>query len=181
MLADGRLHLSGIELLAPHLTPANTQALLQRAVHKSKEAIKELVAELKPKPDVPDSIRKLPERRGVGAPDQPAHGTPLQRPEPGLVQRPEPGAEMPSDALAPAALQLGPDPVPPPMSAGAPLRERAQKTGLVEPLGQGRYKVQFTASAAFRDKLERLRALMRPSVPDGDLGRHPRSRGHREA
>jgi len=29
--------------------------------------------------------------------------------------------------------------------------------------------VQFTASAALRDKLERLRALMRSSVPDGDL------------
>jgi predicted restriction endonuclease len=40
----------------------------------------------------------------------------------------------------------------------------------VEPLAPGRYKVQFTASAELHDKLERLRALMRPSVPDGDLG-----------
>ncbi len=30
-------------------------------------------------------------------------------------------------------------------------------------------KVQFTASAEFRDKIERLTALMRASVPDGDL------------
>jgi predicted restriction endonuclease len=30
--------------------------------------------------------------------------------------------------------------------------------------------VQFTASAELHDKLERLRALMRASVPDGDLG-----------
>jgi hypothetical protein len=30
--------------------------------------------------------------------------------------------------------------------------------------------VQFTASAALRDKLERLAALMRSEVPDGDLG-----------
>jgi hypothetical protein len=30
--------------------------------------------------------------------------------------------------------------------------------------------VQFTASAALHEKLERLRALMRPQVPDGDLG-----------
>jgi hypothetical protein len=29
--------------------------------------------------------------------------------------------------------------------------------------------VQFTASAGLRDKLARLQALMRPSVPDGDL------------
>ena len=40
---------------------------------------------------------------------------------------------------------------------------------MVEPLAPGRYKVQFTASAELHDKLERLRALMRPSVPDGDL------------
>jgi len=40
---------------------------------------------------------------------------------------------------------------------------------VVEPLAPGRYKVQFTASAALCDKLERLRDLMRPSVPDGDL------------
>jgi predicted restriction endonuclease len=40
----------------------------------------------------------------------------------------------------------------------------------VEPLAPGRYRVQFTASAELHDKLERLRALMRSSVPDGDLG-----------
>jgi len=40
----------------------------------------------------------------------------------------------------------------------------------VEPLSPGRYRVQFTASADLRDKLERLTALMRSSVPDGDLG-----------
>ena len=40
---------------------------------------------------------------------------------------------------------------------------------MVEPLAPGRYKVQFTASAELHDKLERLQALMRSSVPDGDL------------
>jgi len=40
----------------------------------------------------------------------------------------------------------------------------------VEPLAPSRYKVQFTATAELRDKLERLRALLRQDVPDGDLG-----------
>ena len=40
----------------------------------------------------------------------------------------------------------------------------------MEPLSPGRYRIQFTASAELRDKLERLTALMRSSVPDGDLG-----------
>ena len=43
------------------------------------------------------------------------------------------------------------------------------RPAVVEPLAPARYKVQFTASAELHDKLERLRALMRPSVPDGDL------------
>jgi len=40
---------------------------------------------------------------------------------------------------------------------------------VVEALAPGRYKVQFTASAALREKLERLQALMLPQIPDGDL------------
>ena len=60
MLGDGRLHLSGIVELAPHLTDANCDELLARATHKTKAAIKELVAEIAPKPDVPSVVRKLP-------------------------------------------------------------------------------------------------------------------------
>jgi 5-methylcytosine-specific restriction endonuclease McrA len=41
----------------------------------------------------------------------------------------------------------------------------------VEPLAPSRYQVRFTASAELREKLERLQALMRYSVPDGDLAR----------
>ena len=39
----------------------------------------------------------------------------------------------------------------------------------IEPLSPARYKVQFTASAELRDKLQRLQALIRSSIPDGDL------------
>jgi hypothetical protein len=46
---------------------------------------------------------------------------------------------------------------------------RESQPALIEPLSPARYRVQFTASAELRDKLERLRALMRSSVPDGDL------------
>jgi hypothetical protein len=40
----------------------------------------------------------------------------------------------------------------------------------VEPLAPSRYKVQFTASAELREKLERLQALLRTELPDADLG-----------
>ena len=64
MLADGRLHLTAIAKLAPHLTPENREALLARAAHRGKREIEELVAELAPRPDVPALMRRLPEPRG---------------------------------------------------------------------------------------------------------------------
>jgi hypothetical protein len=144
MLADGRLHLSGIAKLAPHLTRENRDALLERATHRSKRQIEELVAEIAPRPDAPTMMRKLAERK--------------------LAER----------GTAPTALPLGPDPVTVPVlllrpdgvssPASAPV-----PPAVVQPLAPARYKVQFTASAELRDKLERLRALMRAAVPDGDL------------
>ena len=49
-----------------------------------------------------------------------------------------------------------------PRAAPAPRAE-------LEPLAPERYRVQFTASAELREKLARLQALMRSSVPDGNL------------
>ncbi len=124
MLGDGRLHLSGIALLAPHLTDDNCDSVLARATHKSKRQIKELVAELAPKPDVPSVIRKLP----AAPPAPPATAVQLRPERVEAPARPSP-----------------PPPAPPPV---------------VEPLRPERYRVQITASAELRDKLERLQALM---------------------
>ena len=63
MLRDGRLHLTGIAMLAPLLTRDNRDAVLARATHRSKRQIEELVAELSPRPDVPAVMRKLPDLR----------------------------------------------------------------------------------------------------------------------
>jgi hypothetical protein len=142
MLADGRAHLSGIAKLAPHLTPANRDALLARAAHKSKRQIQELVAELAPAPDAPAFIRKLPTRALIEvATDDP-----------------------PPDPATPE-LELRPDGVLP-TSDRPPARP-----AVIQPTAPERYKVQFTASAIFREKLHRLQALMRHAVPDGDLAR----------
>ncbi len=45
----------------------------------------------------------------------------------------------------------------------------AARPATIEPLAPARYKVQFTATAELREKLERLQALMRSSVPAADL------------
>ncbi len=63
MLADGRLHLSAIGRLAPHLAEANREAVLGRAANRSQREIEELVAELAPRPNLAAKVRKLPARR----------------------------------------------------------------------------------------------------------------------
>jgi hypothetical protein len=178
MLGDGRLHLTAIAKLAPHLTRENREALLTRAAHKSRREIEQLLAELVPRPDAPAVMRKLPERR-AGTTSSPAPRIGPDTEALSLGPRPEGGPsvdrqlrpdgvavrepERRPDAVAAADLDLSPR-----SAAALPAAPRAQPA-VVEPLAPGRYKVQFTASAALCDKLERLRDLMRPSVPDGDL------------
>lgn len=50
-------------------------------------------------------------------------------------------------------------------------RGSVSRSATVEPLAPGRFRVQFTASTELRDKLERLQALMRSTVPGGDLAK----------
>ncbi len=150
MLADGRLHLSGIGKLAPLLTAENCKTVLARAVHQSKREIEELVAELSPKPDAPTSIRKLPNRQEKRQPEQKAQLGPDQVEAPGSTSQND-KQELESPTASP-----------PPTPA-------ALKPAELKPLSPERYKVTFTASVELRDKLEKLKELMRSSVPDGDL------------
>jgi len=153
MLAEGSLHLTGIALLAPHLTAETRGELLGRATHRSKKQIEELIADLAPRPEVPERIRKVPER-GALKPALGPGGITHQELRPPTAS----GCANVSAAIPPALDELRPDGV----------GQRTRGTS-IQPLGGARYKVQFTASASLRDKLERLRALMRQEVPDGDL------------
>ncbi len=133
MLDDGRLHLSGIAVLAPYLTDTNCEGLLARATHKTKRELLVLVAEFAPKPDVSASIRKLPK----------------QRQNPASEHRTSGAAESTPSGKSPAV-----------EPASAPAPEPANRPPVVEPLAPARYRVQFTASAELHDKLQRLAALM---------------------
>jgi len=59
---SGQVHLTGLRLLAPHLTAENHCEVLAQAANKTKREIEELVARLTPQPAVAPTIRKLPER-----------------------------------------------------------------------------------------------------------------------
>ena len=55
-VADGRLHLSAVVMLALHLTPENGAELLTAATHRSKAEIEKLLAERSPRPDLPEQV-----------------------------------------------------------------------------------------------------------------------------
>ncbi len=65
-LAHGDVHLTAVKLLIPHLTPENHRDLLAAAKQKSKRAIEEVIARVRPQPDVPAVIRKMPAGKPVG-------------------------------------------------------------------------------------------------------------------
>ena len=128
----GELHLTGVRLLAPHLTADNHLELLDQARHLSKRALEQLLVERAPRPDAPASIRRVPQRSIARELWPTASDERLQQLD---------------------ALRL-------PRPAHSP-----------EPLGQERYKIQFTASRAVRDKLQTVQALLRHQIPDGDLAK----------
>jgi 5-methylcytosine-specific restriction endonuclease McrA len=174
MLGDGRLHLSGIALLAPHLTVTNRDEVLARATHATKRHIEELVAGLAPRPDVPTTVRRLPDRgRPLSIAAAPAVSCPAGRTSAGgsspeESSRPdETISASPTVATAGGAIPSGASPEGPVVRRDALLR--GHRTSIVEPLAPERFRIQFTAGSVLRDKLERLATLLHSSVPDGDL------------
>jgi hypothetical protein len=139
LLAAGDLTLTAVGLLAPHLTPTNCLDLVNRARHKSKREVEYLVAQIRPRPDVVSSVRKLP----------------APRPQPALadvsVPHDEHGAASRSDQ------RNKPDD-----------QESAKRTAGPAPLAPERYKVQFTVSRETFDKLRGAQDLLRHTIPDGD-------------
>ena len=141
MLADGRLSLTAVRLLAPVLNEGNWQAAVAEASGKSKRDVEKLVAQLEPRPGVPSTIRKLPtpsaavpEREG-GAPGPPAMDGPAGE-----------GA--------------------PPIGESSPVA--TAKRPEVAPLTRERYRVQFTIGDETERKLRRIQELLKREIPDGD-------------
>jgi hypothetical protein len=151
-LRRGELHLSGVKLLAPHLTPENHVELLERARHQSKRAIEAWLADRAPKPDAASLVRRLPQSKPTG--DAPV------APRSSASSQPATGPECAADPGTPPPLRAAPIPA---ASATRPPSPAPQ------PLGQERFRIQFTASPALCQKLREAQALLRHQVPSGDL------------
>jgi hypothetical protein len=151
-LRRGELHLSGVKLLAPHLTPDNHVELMERARHQSKRAIEALLADRAPKPDAASLVRRLPQSKPTAdapiAPTDSASSRPVA--EPARAAGSGTTAPLRAAPIPPASVTRPPSPAP-------------------QPLGQERFKIQFTASRALCQKLREAQALLRHQVPSGDL------------
>lgn len=141
-VAEGRLHLSAVVLLAAHLTPENAQGLLAAATHRSKAQVEQLLALRFPRPDVPAQVVAIAE--GQLAPGQVEVTTPLSLCTPAL-----------SGELAPG-----------PVAQPAPAHVERPK---VAPLAPERYALQCTVSRSTYEKLQDVIALLGHQVGPHDL------------
>jgi 5-methylcytosine-specific restriction endonuclease McrA len=158
-LAEGSVNLTTVLILGPCLTPENHRDLLEAAQHKSKAEVERLAVTMRPRPDVPSVIRKLPSSAGS---DAGSAGS-----ESGLLGLDGLGvgvatAPLPETPLAPPQEPMA-------GAAAAPVRPVPSQRPVVSPLSPERYKIQFTASEETHRKLRQLQELLRHQVPNGDI------------
>ena len=148
MLARGELTLTSLCLVAPHLTEPNHLDVLARVRRRCKREVEDIVASLRPTPDVPTVLRKVPGR--TSATEQKTAVT-IAPPQTRTV-RAHPSDVRDVSAPTPEAETL----------ATAP-------PAAVRPLAPERYKLQVTIAAETRAKLQRAQDLLRHSLPSGDV------------
>ena len=157
MIARGEIHLTGVHLLARHLTEENHVSLLARARGRTKREIEELVAEIAPRPDMPSRVAALPVRsvRSTSTLQPPVAGDCPISPPPlaaGAVGGSTEGGHLGGRA-----------PGPPPTLAPA-----IERPALVEPLAPRRYQVRVTVGEEAHAALRQLQDLLSHELPDGD-------------
>src|SRR6478752_5171461 len=152
-VASGELHLTGLLMLGPHLTPSNQREVLERAKHRTKKELAKLLREIDPLPDVPARITPLgpaaPEPKPVRNPtwaEYVASFAPIRHLNPG--ERPRDWIDEPTVASAVAAAESRTYVSTPHLRPAPPIT------------GPQRFGVQFTAPQEYADLVERAQALL---------------------
>jgi hypothetical protein len=154
-LAEGRVHLRAVLMLASHLTSGNGDDLLAAATHKTRFELQQLLAERFPKPDLPERLQVVT-TVPVAAPS--VAFAPIgsgsnsvtipEQSDPGGVEASARGHALP---LAPERVE-----------APAP-------RGRVTSLAPERFAFQCTLDRETHDLLQEVRALMGHEVPSGEI------------
>jgi 5-methylcytosine-specific restriction endonuclease McrA len=154
-LADGRLNMTAVLLLTPHLTPQVTPErageLLAAAANKTKNEIRLLLAERFPRPDVPTLVQAIGTPRMQVSPDSPE----------------SPGLQLSPDSPESLALQVSPDS--PALQLSPDSLGRPTPRARVTPLSPGRFAWQVTVDQETQDLLCYTQSLLSHSVPSRDI------------
>jgi len=143
-VAGGRLHLTAVCLLAPHLTAANARELIESAAHKCRSEVESWLAQRFPRADalrLDDGVFPVPSQRLV----------------PGSDER-----ESAPDSLAPGGVKEATELVPGRVEVPSlPTR--------LSPLSPERFTIQVTIARTTHDKLRYAQSLLGHAVPSGDV------------
>lgn len=159
LVAQGELHLTAVNLLAPHVTEESHAQLCEAARGKSKRAVERIVAAHFPQPDAATSLRKLPAPTVLAAPIVPI------TPSSSVPSDPSKNSEVAVRNLSNTApvVQQGEKELP--RGSSQPNFPRAT----VAPLSADRFRLQVTLDEKTREKLLRAQELLRHKLPHGDL------------
>ena len=100
-LAEGHIHLTGLRLLAPRLTPENCEELLAAAAHKSKDEIEQLLAERFPKAEIAVRVEPI-QQAATNEEHAPGH---VEGPEVVATATSEGAARYPRARVAPLSAE----------------------------------------------------------------------------
>ena len=169
LVEQRKIHLSALCLLRHHLTEENHTELFRDASRKSRRDLEALLAARFPKPDVPSSMRKLPERVACAA-SPGSHTLPLAS-SGGSARQALNGAASVVEA-APSQARTESDQScdePSRLSRSDQSRNDSSRLSRIEPLSAARYRVEFTIGPELKAKLERSRNLLSHAHPTRDL------------
>ena len=163
-IADGRLNLSGVSLLARHLTPANGRELLAAAVNRSRAEVQELIA------------RRFPV---TGSAVAPASAASDAAPSADAGADASELASLPAESLAGAKAENGqesqqfaqaPGPVEFAGFSGTSAPNSLPELQLrVTPIAPGRYELVAVIDQAAHDQLMGSKNLLGHAIPSGAL------------
>jgi 5-methylcytosine-specific restriction endonuclease McrA len=153
---DGRIHLAGVCLLAPHLTPDNADDLIAAAFHRKKSEIELLLAGRFPTPDAPAVVRLLSVGHELHAP-----GYVGTDPQPIKFEVHAPGHVAGGENAQEESKRQG-------YSADSAVRDE-HAPGHADGSSQERYLLQVTISKSTHDKLRYVQALLSHAVSKGNV------------
>ncbi|NOT33414.1 MAG: hypothetical protein HOP12_04500 [Candidatus Eisenbacteria bacterium] len=146
-IANGRIHLTTVLMLATHLTAESVDELIAATTHRTREEVEQLLAEHFPQPDLPTSLQAMV----LSAP-------PAARVATGHTA--EVALELLQNETLLAAQALVP--------VAAPVPAPVARTK-VAPLSADRYALQVTLAKETHDQLRYAQALLGHAVPSGDI------------